>query len=64
MSKPHSIRFWKIEQATGGGYYIVHDGTYTTPEGAVSAFPKDGGNYRVQEYQQGRGTDGPERVEP
>lgn len=62
MSQPHDVRFWKIEQATGGSYYIVHDGIYTTRKGAVDAFPKNGGHYRAQEYQQGRGTDGPERV--
>ncbi len=33
--------FWKIELATGGGYYIVLEGIYATREGAEKAISQD-----------------------
>jgi len=61
-SEPHSIRFWMVEEAVGAGYYITLPGTHHTKAGAERAFPEEGGNFRAVEYQQGRGTNGPERV--
>lgn len=60
-SPPHEVRFWKIEEAVGGGNYIILPGIYTTQADAKRAFPV-GGWCKAVEYQQGRGTDGPVRV--
>ena len=54
--------FWMIEEGVGGRYYIVLPGTYTTKEAAKAAFPDHHDQCRAVEYQQGRGTNGPERV--
>jgi len=51
-----------IEEGVGGRYYIVLPGTYTTKEAAKAAFPDHHDQCRAVEYQQGRGTNGPERV--
>lgn len=62
-SEPHTIRFWKIEEAVGGGLYITLPGIYICKSGAVKEFPKRGGNFRAMEYEQGHDTAGPQRVE-
>jgi len=33
--------FWKIELATGAGYYITLEGIYSTKEGAEAAISRD-----------------------
>jgi hypothetical protein len=50
-----------VEEAVGGGKYIVLPGTHHTEAGARRAFP-EGGWCQAIEYQQGRGTNGPERI--
>ncbi len=64
-SIPHDIRFWMIEMSTGGGHYIVLPGSWSTKVRAELNFPPNLANIcQAAEYQRGRGTDGPERVNP
>lgn len=60
-SPPHKVRFWKIEEAVGGGTYIVLDGIYTNQTDCKKAFPV-GGYCKAVEYAQGHGNEGPVRV--
>lgn len=61
-SEPHSVRFWKIEEAVGAGLYIVLDGIYTNQQDCKKAFPVDG-YCKAVEYAQGNGNQGPTRVD-
>ncbi len=64
MSEPHEVRFWKIEMKVGGGNYIVRPGDWTTKVRAELNIPPNlAESCRAVEYQQGRGTDGAERVD-
>lgn len=60
-SKPHDVRFWKIEEAVGGGKFIILDGIYTNQQDCKKAFPVEG-YCKAVEYAQGRGNQGPVRV--
>lgn len=63
MFTPHEVRFWMVEEAIGLGHYITLPGTHHTEEGAKRAIPEGCEKWcRAAEYQQGRGTNGPERV--
>ena len=52
--------FWKIEQATGNGYYITHDGSYSTRKAAEHEAARHP-NARAVLYQTGTGN-GPVRA--
>ena len=56
--------FWKVEEAVGGGRFIIWPDTYSTREGAEKAIEaaKASSGARAAQYRTGRG-DGPERVE-
>ncbi len=54
-------RFWKIEEAVGGGLFITHPGTFTTREAAGQEADKYP-NARAALYQTGGWRDGPIRV--
>ncbi len=65
-SEYHTIRFWKVEEAVGGGKYIVWPGSCNTKKVAEDSIPERlRDTCRAVEYQQGRGYGkGPERVNP
>lgn len=63
MNEPYKVRFWMVEMSTGGGTYIVLPGTHHTKEGTERAIPENLKDIcRAQEYETGRGINGPERV--
>lgn len=62
LSIPHEIRFWKIEEAVGGGNYIVLPLINMTEKSAIKAFPAGTKNCRAVEYEQSHTTAGPKRV--
>ncbi len=64
MSESYEVRFWKIEEAVGAGNFITLPGIFTTEEGAKKAIRTGRHVSRAVEYQRGRGTTGPERVNP
>ncbi len=56
--------FWKIEEATGSGLFMLLDGLFDTEEQARAAIAKypSNGNMRPALYQQGGWRGGPIRV--
>ena len=60
--------FWKIEEAVGSGRYIEHEGIFETRESCEHEILRRFGSalmgkiFRAQQYQTGRGSDGPKRV--